>query len=481
MSPTNNKISKIAEQPGQSVWTTYDAPVSVQYIYLAAQWVKLIGVCLFFILLMIPQSESLLLHLAEQYSSSILVAPGILLIIFLGRVLHRLNQHLAHRRRNNRAEAIVSNLQREGSSPFCLYLRPFITSAGLRVQNSRFNRHHLPSMDHFFGRQIDLETVFAMSLESHNFPLIAIGDTGYNLGAAKITSTEHDWKAVFSNLVDKATAIIMIPLPRPSTLWEIETILDNPTLLSKTLFVMPMRLRSGVRERLEPFWKDIRSRMRSRGVEFPDYDPRGALLFFSNGGATNARLDSGGFDGDYIDKILLGLINRAAADCSLDGLSEEAKSSFSIAIEPFVYISPKTGRICCRPMPEFLLSNKVSATEVLKLLSQNGWVLTYRNQIGPQAWREVNLHPAILEARQICDWVAKHKDELLRKGAVVETAKEKAARWHAEMKSVGSTSTLEVCHNIESAEAIEPIGYCASHFSSNLKISLRPEEQRIIA
>jgi hypothetical protein len=345
-----------------------------------------------------------------------------LLMLGISKFIYWNNQRRAHASRSRQAQLTIKELQ-EGNNPaFSLYLRPFITSDRLRIANSRFRRRYLPSLDRFFGRRLDLETVFAIALERADHPLLAIGETGFISGAPKVVPTDASWQEVFTLLANGATAIVMVPLPRPSTLWELNRLLEDAALLRKTLFVMPMRLRSGVQERLEPFWMEIHDMLVGRGLDFPPLDPRGGLFTLDDGGRVLHQLDSGGFDIDYLEAVLDGLVNYEQIDAIFSTLSSEDRGILFGILDTFLYISPRHGRLQARPVPLHELLAMFPKAQFLGDLIESGVIVTYRMQQGSQPWLESQMHPKVLDWSQLHAHAEQCKLRLCAKGVVIELA-----------------------------------------------------------
>ncbi len=190
------------------------------------------------------------------------------------RVVRRRRQfHL-----NTRAATIVE------SEPFTLYLRPFRTSGRLPVLCQ------LPKTTDrwLMGKTWDLEFALTIAVDDVA-PLVAIGHQSASLGAAKVTASDETWRETMLDLARRAQHIVMVPLDRPSTLWEAEQVLAEPALKAKTLFLMPPRsLFRGLLERAMPWrslrrlWNGARAKL-GGGLVLPAYDRRGAIFDIVDG------------------------------------------------------------------------------------------------------------------------------------------------------------------------------------------------------
>jgi hypothetical protein len=402
------------EGPGHS--TSYDPGPGIRILFLSAKWLQF---------LLAPIAYLLLLTIALVPGA--LTAAGILypilvtyafLAVILSRLLYWLNQRSAHARRTHHALAIFRSLDGDRPPPYCLYLRPFLTSHGLQVSNSRFKRQFLPSMDRFYGRRIDLETVLAMAMERRRCPLIAIGDTGFKLGAAKVLTSDDQWQSVFTKLAVSAQAIVIVPLPRPGTIWELDHLVSQPQLLEKTLFVMPLRLRSGVQERLEPYWEEMRRSLQAKGIELPPLSPTGGFFTLLDGGASFHMIEGGGLDVDYVEQVMTGLLGRQSFESTFLDLQPVRQVALRSLLEAHLFVSRDAGKLAARPMPLFGLSRLSADAALIEALAAQGLLVMHRSQIGSQAWQEVNVHPAALQWPRLRSWVEEREDLFRLKGDI---------------------------------------------------------------
>ena len=406
--------------------TTYEVPKRVRWIFLSATWIdlgyKALGLALAALVPISAFSGIQGLMIARDWVG---LAAGFGWL--LSKTLYWANQRRAHRVRSTNALFIHRAIVQGGRPTYCLYLRPFLTSKRLVVANSRFHRKFWPSMDRFFGPRMDLENVLAVALEAHQHPLIAIGETGFQMGAAKVISRDSEWKEVFVALASAAAAIVMVPLPRPSTLWEIEYLLAHPELLEKTLFIMPKRLRLGVTEKLEPYWAEMSQWMSSRGVVFPALRPGGAFFVLRNGGRVLRQVEGGGFDVDYIGQIVKALLSRRHLQGSIARLSEAEIADFWSLIESLVHVSPYTLQIEARPMMLHEAIQLVDCPTSMAEMASLGIIVVHRSQRGSQAWDEIHLNPTLLDWTYLEDWAEGRRDMLTSKGCIVEATVERLA------------------------------------------------------
>ena len=86
----------------------------------------------------------------------------------------------------------------------------------------------------------DVEEEIDNAIGSHA-ALVAIGNKRVSYGAAKAIVSDADWQDTFRRLTERACLIVMMPGPSQAVLWELSQIARSPSLLDKTVFVMPRR------------------------------------------------------------------------------------------------------------------------------------------------------------------------------------------------------------------------------------------------
>lgn len=139
----------------------------------------------------------------------------------------------AQRRRDARATRLARAVMAgEPVERFALYLRPFVTSDRLAAQAPpAFPMAEVPV-------HLDAETLLARGLRA-TVPVIALGKSGDTVeGAARVTVSDDAWRETVEALARRAEFIVMVPLSRPGTMWELEW-LKQSNLLSKIVFIMP--------------------------------------------------------------------------------------------------------------------------------------------------------------------------------------------------------------------------------------------------
>src|SRR5205814_10066927 len=70
-------------------------------------------------------------------------------------------------------------------------------------------------------------------------PLVGLGRAGeMDEGIARVPTTDDRWGETVLAMARGATFILMLPLSRPSTTWELKQIVESG-LVRRTLFIMP--------------------------------------------------------------------------------------------------------------------------------------------------------------------------------------------------------------------------------------------------
>ena len=162
---------------------------------------------------------------------AVIAAP----LMSIANAAFRADVRRAQRRRESQAAAIKQDVvDGKPVGPYTLYLRPFISTDRLMTQA-------LPATVGAADQlpvHLDLETVLTRSLRD-TAPLIGLGHAEeVDEGVARIVTPDDGWQDVVLALARGAELVVMLPLSRPSTTWELGQIVEKG-LLRKTLFVMP--------------------------------------------------------------------------------------------------------------------------------------------------------------------------------------------------------------------------------------------------
>lgn len=193
-----------------------------------------------------------LLFVLSLGSSSNWVGMGALGVLFVTPLASkklwtylRKREHIrVQRKRDERAQALGGAIS-SGAPPhkYCLYLRPFTVTGKVPIcvldstmqAKTPKGKPLPPTQDQRF---LDFETLLAMALDSYA-PLIGLGHPGEQVGAGRIQTADENWQTEFLRLASAAHLILLIPSSRKGTAWELNTVLEDPTLLSKTVFIIP--------------------------------------------------------------------------------------------------------------------------------------------------------------------------------------------------------------------------------------------------
>lgn len=166
--------------------------------------------------------------------------------------VRRREQLRIQRRRDERAQQILTDLRcgRE-TLGYSVWLRSFQSTGRVRViTKSKYVKLKGEDIEKgglhvYLG---DFETTLAEALE-HIAPLIALGESGEQIGAGRIRTGEDDWRDAFTFLASHAHMIFLMPSLRAGTQWELNSVLTTADLLRRCVFVLPPRYKLSTRVR----------------------------------------------------------------------------------------------------------------------------------------------------------------------------------------------------------------------------------------
>ncbi len=198
-------------------------------------------------------------------------------IIYRLVLAYRYSRHKTQLELNARSAEIL-----ESAFLYVLYLRPFMTASRLWVENGMEKR-----ADRFLiGSYWDIELALSLAVEPHA-RLLAIGGGDEGEGAAKLAVDDEHWRELLADRAARSFAIVMVPLPRPSTLWEVGYLFEHPGLLDRTLFLMPptsgawwQQLSRRGEDTPMAMWQKATRELAGRGIRLPPYRRSGAWLRF---------------------------------------------------------------------------------------------------------------------------------------------------------------------------------------------------------
>jgi signal peptidase I len=205
----------------------------------------------------------------------------------------------------------------EVGGPFFLYLRPFTTDGRFQVGCLLPSRAHRMLMD----PRWDIEMAVSIAL-GRSLPLVCIGEQERASGAARLRSTDDDWRGLVTRLAEGASAIVMTPGTSPGTVWEMREILSRPAWCEKTLFLMPPYDPGGLGRLLallrapviERWWQGIRDALLPQGIQLPPYDWQGGLFRLWPDGTLRDKVPAGGLEPYYARHVLLRAAYLGARD-----------------------------------------------------------------------------------------------------------------------------------------------------------------------
>jgi len=220
--------------------------------------------------------DSILISMVFLFSLGLAFWPIVMLLVKV--------RQLERQRREERVQRLqpdvdklavkIANLVDAQSLPdkgtperFGLYLRPFLSTGRIRI-----NIHRL-----YESVEVDFEMLFAYSLKPY-VPVIALGQPGEHVGAGRINTTDSDWQAVASSLIENAQCVYIVPSNRPGTLWEVQ-FLRQTRALSKAVFIMPPEARMADDKTLfSKHWEETRQACAELGVQLPRHKRQGMLF-----------------------------------------------------------------------------------------------------------------------------------------------------------------------------------------------------------
>jgi hypothetical protein len=243
----------------------------------------------------------------------VLIGLSALLSMPVARWLHRRQQDRTQSERNSRASelgellsALRDDQRAEPVPPYVLYLRSFATVGHLPFPLAKEDR--TLSDNYLYGSTFDLESwlgkVAREGLPSWN--VYAIGDLGGGVGADKIHASDEEWQRLFALLAARAQALVVCPMDRPGTRWEIDAIIASSDLLRKTVFAMPPPRRFGGGD-VEALWEKTRTRLRDKVPAFPAFRSGCTLFALRPGDLAVLELHRGPVSLKRFKALVLGL------------------------------------------------------------------------------------------------------------------------------------------------------------------------------
>jgi signal peptidase I len=223
--------------------------------------------------------------------------------VALGARLYRRTRHRAQLRLNESADRVSLK------GDFALYLRPFATAGRIPVRTHKWSVERM-----LLGDSWDLELALALALEGV-MPIVAIGSTAESFGSAKLKVDDQSWFELMAELANRAAAIVVVPLNRPSTMREVRHLFAHPKLLAKTVFVMPPE-RVGWRRWITWFptrrwWRASAHELKRLGISAPQYRRQGCLFVLGPSGCTVREFDWPAFESRAMAEVVIAVAHSA--------------------------------------------------------------------------------------------------------------------------------------------------------------------------
>ncbi len=301
MLPSTNieaRVSKasIAERTGADVWRSLDNRNPFPNYLKPRKSLRTIATLALFpaavlaIYMLLPRAAR---REMGEVSAFVLLAAAGGGAIFLGCLfLYRFSR----RRQQFRLNA---SLARQTPKDFVLYLRSFRRTGVVVVPNYLTRLADRRLLGDFWDVELALATVVGEKL-----PVAAVGAKSSSLGAAKFIATDESWRALVRQLATDARAIFIVPDDREGTLWELELVLTDASMRSKTVVLMPPE-QHGWKRRLrrlpsiESSWEHTRRLLEGKS-SLPSYHRDGALLLPDDTGKEFTKLNLRNFEPEQV-------------------------------------------------------------------------------------------------------------------------------------------------------------------------------------
>jgi hypothetical protein len=223
----------------------------------------------------------MIIGIGKSFLLSVVLVVTIVLAIVIYLIALRVGQTLASR---EFAAALANDLG--DNPPIILFLRSFdiarssltarfvvelgyVVRSGINIGIASLVGDNVGLADRRYEVEENLDNAI-----SSNAMFVAIGDRLASYGAAKITVKEEDWQQTFYRLANVSQLIFMMPGPSAFALWELSQIARSPSLLQKTVFIMPR----GGQQSLVHAWEIARDAIANIGVNLPVYSIEGCYF-----------------------------------------------------------------------------------------------------------------------------------------------------------------------------------------------------------
>lgn len=205
--------------------------------------------------------------------------------IVIAQLFYTLEGHFEQRARDIKAGVLWETLRggHVPDAPFTLYLRPFVSTDAISEIKQQFvqvgalhgNAPHLA----MGSDRLEFEAQIERAVRPFG-QMVALGLPMEHEGAGRILVGDDEWQAAITSLMDHARLIVLLPSPRPGTLWEVDQLLASDRM-QKTIIIDPPNAASD-RSDYDPVaeWENIRTAFDARGYTLPEDDPDGQLVYF---------------------------------------------------------------------------------------------------------------------------------------------------------------------------------------------------------
>jgi hypothetical protein len=183
------------------------------------------------------------------------------------RLLFLLPEQRAYEKR---VQVLMDQLRRnELTQPFCLYLRSFRAGFSMSWFNLSTSRQYAPAL---VEKSFDEHLVNALAPIG---PVVCLGNQGYAVGAARIHTTDEQWRSDVALLLQSATLVVLVPWHTDSVMEEFAEILKTTSLQKKAVFFMPPDAAGLL---VAQQWEIAMKRFLDKGMRLPAFEPDGALF-----------------------------------------------------------------------------------------------------------------------------------------------------------------------------------------------------------
>jgi len=219
-------------------------------------------------------------------------------LFFLGEKAKDKDRREDNAERDEGFKRTVPQINADGGNPAAaaaptsevLFLRPFPVDTTIRVRNPALDgwaTRFVPLYNFILPTTVSLDDSIRLHLQQYG-ELVAIGGPGTEVGAARIRVGDAQWQEYFHLLAARANMIVMFCGLQPGTFWEIEQIAQSPSLLEKTMFLLPPKgLEKVIRTEDHA---SLLATLKDAGLQFPPDAKEGEGYVFASDGGIRQRV-----------------------------------------------------------------------------------------------------------------------------------------------------------------------------------------------